>query len=74
MIPEDPRSGRRDGPREGDFIPGAATRQRWVGAARWRSPIVGRSISFGSMLAIAISYAHNESIRWAILHLSLIHI
>lgn len=56
-----------DGPREGEFIPGRPAQARWS-ASRWRTPIVTRSISFGSMLAIAISYVHNESIGWAILH------
>lgn len=30
--------------------------------------IVKNGISFGSALAIAISYTHNQSILWAMLH------
>ena len=31
-------------------------------------PMMGRTLSFGSMLAITVSYVQNESIGWAIIH------
>ncbi len=55
-----------DQPRSGEYIPAG---NRWQ-AARLRVirvPAVG-TLGFGSMLAIAISYDHNHSIGWAILH------
>lgn len=58
-------------PRHGEFIPRAEPPQ----ASRWSAqrariiqlPIAG-TLGFGSMLAISISYFHNQSIAWAILH------
>lgn len=62
-----------DEPRSGDYIPGGGqshnpysswqTRVRYVGL-----PTAFRALGFGTMLAIAISYHHNESIGWAIVH------
>lgn len=58
-------------PRQGEFIPRdepsrgspwSAQRARII-----RLPIAG-TLGFGSMLAITISYFHNQSIAWAIVH------
>lgn len=58
-----------DGPRSGEYIPGGRnagagwqTRVQFI-----RVPAI-RAIGFGSSLAIAVSYVHNESIGWAIVH------
>ena len=55
-------------PQQGEFIPGSSTRQRWSANRSFNLPFLSRTLSFGSMLAIAISYVQNESIGWAILH------
>lgn len=56
-------------PRSGEFIPGERHRTRWSGVrTRFiQVPAMG-TLGFGSMLAIAISYDHNQSIGWAIVH------
>lgn len=54
--------------RSGDYIPGDRSRQTWQGRAQLIRVPATRALGFGSMLAIAISYSHNESIGWAILH------
>jgi len=36
--------------------------------ARWHKPIIRNGISFGSALAMVLSYAKNGSILWAIIH------
>lgn len=57
-----------DGPRSGEYIPGGGTRTGWQTRVQYiRVPAV-RAIGFGASLAIAISYVHNESIGWAIVH------
>lgn len=59
---------------QGEYIPGkprsGAGRMPGGGARVFAAslPMMGRTLSFGSMLAIAVSYAHNESIGWAIIH------
>ncbi len=56
-------------PRTGEYIPGGS-QQRWQNF-RTRIipvPVATRMFGFGTMLAIAVSYNHNESIGWAILH------
>ena len=57
-------------PISGEYIPGSRSQQAWrsfntrvVGV-----PVAGRMFGFGTMLAIAVSYDHNQSIGWAILH------
>ncbi len=57
-------------PQDGDYIPGRASRERLRAAAArvYYVPGVSHGLGFGSMLAIAISYVHNESIGWAIVH------
>ena len=56
-------------PLTGEYIPGSR-QQSWRGfQTRVVSvPVAGRMFGFGTMLAIAISYDHNQSIGWAILH------
>lgn len=57
-------------PRDGEFIPhGGIPQDSWQrrSARVIRVPFVG-TIGFGSMLAISISYFHNQSILWAIVH------
>jgi hypothetical protein len=55
-------------PRSGEYIPRNGEPSARAGAARLvRVPFVG-TLGFGSMLAISISYFHNQSILWAILH------
>lgn len=57
-------------PRDGEFIPRVSpSPEGWRvrGARVIRVPFVG-TIGFGSMLAISISYFHNQSIIWAIVH------
>ena len=57
-------------PRSGEFIPGSPNQQRWQ-AFQTRviqAPGAGRMFGFGTMLAIAVSYDHNQSIGWAMLH------
>lgn len=58
---------------EGEYIPGNPQQQARAGFARATmfrlyTPLLGRTLSFGSMLAIVISYVENESIGWAIIH------
>lgn len=55
-------------PLDGEYIPGR--RRGWSSTTRmiWYTPVVQRGIGFGSALAITISYVHNQSIGWAILH------
>lgn len=57
-------------PRSGEYIPGSAQPQGgWqVFNTRIIRVPTFRAFSFGSMLAITISYVHNQSIGWAILH------
>ncbi len=56
-------------PRSGEYIPGGSgPQQGWQGRARYIRVPAFRALGFGTMLAIAISYTHNESIGWAILH------
>ncbi len=55
-------------PRSGEFIPGYHRQPTWQARARLIRVPATRALGFGSMLAIAISYTHNESIGWAILH------
>lgn len=55
-------------PRSGDYIPGDRSRHNWQSRVRLIRVPATRALGFGSMLAIAISYAQNESIAWAILH------
>lgn len=57
-------------PRAGEFIPGSRSQQQGWRAFNTRIIRVPtyRAFSFGTMLAIAISYAHNQSIGWAIVH------
>lgn len=61
---------------EGEYIPG---RRRSGAGGAWSTgprarlftaslPIMARTLSFGSMLAITVSYVQNESIGWAIIH------
>lgn len=59
-----------DNPRTGEYIPGGSQRQGWQAfSTRFIPiPVATRMFGFGTMLAIAISYTHNESIGWAILH------
>ena len=67
LDPYDPRNG-RDAPRDGEFIPGDRSRARGgFGVRTIRLPATG-ALGFGAMLAITISYCHNPSIGWAILH------
>lgn len=56
-------------PRSGDYIPGARSAHgNWQTRVQFiRVPAI-RAIGFGSSLAIAVSYVHNESIGWAIVH------
>lgn len=58
-------------PRSGEFIPRQAPPQvsAWTAqrAQIVRLPFVS-TLGFGSMLAISISYFHNQSIAWAVLH------
>lgn len=57
-------------PQAGEYIPGARSqRQGWRGfnTRVIRVPTYS-AFGFGTMLAIAISYVHNQSIGWAILH------
>lgn len=57
-------------PRHGEFIPREEQPGRWSAQQRARVirlPIAG-TLGFGSMLAITISYFHNQSIAWAIVH------
>ena len=61
---------------EGEYIPGrrqAGGGRAWTSGPRARlfaasMPMMGRTLSFGSMLAITVSYVQNESIGWAIIH------
>lgn len=57
-------------PLTGEYIPGNRSQAGWRGMqTRFVAvPVAGRMFGFGSMLAIAISYVHNQSIGWAILH------
>jgi hypothetical protein len=57
-------------PHTGEYIPGNRSQQAWQGFRTRivRVPMAGSTFGFGSMLAIAISYVHNQSIGWAILH------
>jgi hypothetical protein len=56
-------------PRSGDYIPGGrGTASGWQTRVRYIGVPAIRAIGFGSSLAIAISYVHNESIGWAIVH------
>lgn len=57
-------------PITGEYIPGDRTRSGWQGFQTRviGIPVATRMFGFGTMLAIAISYTHNESIGWAILH------
>ncbi len=55
-------------PRSGEYIPGNRSQQSWQGRARLIQVPATRALGFGAMLAIAISYDHNQSIGWAILH------
>jgi hypothetical protein len=57
-----------DGPRSGEYIPGRGAPGSWQTRVRYISVPAIRAIGFGSSLAIAISYVHNESIGWAIVH------
>ncbi len=57
-------------PRSGEFIPGAQQQARGWRVFNTRIvqvPTFG-AFSFGTALAIAISYVHNQSIGWAIVH------
>lgn len=56
-------------PRAGEFIPGSRQQAGWRGfnTRIIRVPTY-RAFSFGTMLAIAVSYVHNQSIAWAIVH------
>ena len=50
-------------------VPDDAWKKKWWTVKRWHGPAVIRTgVSFGSALAMVISYARNESILWAILH------
>lgn len=56
-------------PLTGEYIPGA----RQTSWQRFNTrvvtvPVAGRMFGFGTMLAIAVSYVHNQSIGWAIVH------
>lgn len=61
---------------EGEYIPGnrrPGSGKAWASGPRARLfsaslPMMGRTLSFGSMLAITVSYVQNESIGWAIIH------
>ncbi|HEY0973163.1 MAG TPA: hypothetical protein VGE57_01570 [Solimonas sp.] len=64
----DPHRSSHQGARNGDYIPGDRTQQAWRQRVRLIQLPAVRALSFGSMLAIAISYVHNQSIGWAILH------
>jgi hypothetical protein len=56
-------------PRSGDYIPGGRGAQAgWQTRVRYIAVPAIRAIGFGSSLAIAVSYVHNESIGWAIVH------
>lgn len=56
-------------PRSGEYLPGDRSRpQGWQSRVRYIGVPAFRALGFGTMLAIAISYVHNESIGWAILH------
>lgn len=56
-------------PRTGEYIPGNPTAAPgWQQRVRLIQVPATRALGFGSMLAIAISYEHNQSIGWAILH------
>ena len=60
-------------PIRGDYIPGQSGQNqhgRWqsAGVRIVRLPLFGGTLGFGSMLAITVSYNHNESIGWAIVH------
>lgn len=57
-------------PITGEYIPGSRQRRQWQGFQPRviGIPVATRMFGFGTMLAIAISYTHNESIGWAILH------
>lgn len=56
-------------PRVGEYIPRDRNRSTWGGPGTRiiRVPAFG-ALGFGTMLAIAISYVHNQSIGWAIVH------
>ena len=55
--------------RTGEYIPGSRPEQGWQSFRTRIVSVPARStFGFGSMLAIAISYVHNQSIAWAILH------
>lgn len=57
-------------PKSGEYIPGSRSQQAgWRGfnARIIRMPTYS-AFGFGTMLAIAISYVHNQSIGWAIVH------
>jgi hypothetical protein len=58
------------GPRSGDYIPGdrSGPSSGWQQRVRYVQVPMTRAFGFGTMLAIAISYDHNQSIGWAILH------
>lgn len=60
-----------DEPRSGEYIPRQGTSQGgpWGGprAQVIRMPFFS-TLGFGSMLAISISYFHNQSIAWAVVH------
>jgi hypothetical protein len=56
-------------PRSGEYIPGSERTAGWrVFDTRIIRVPTYRAFSFGTMLAIAISYVHNQSIGWAIVH------
>lgn len=57
-------------PITGEYIPGSRSQQGWrnFNTRFVAVPVAGRMFGFGTMLAIAISYVHNQSIGWAILH------
>ena len=42
--------------------------QRRMAKDHWKRPFVSGGLSFGSALAMILSYARNESILWAIVH------
>lgn len=57
-------------PKAGEYIPGDRSRQagwRMFNTRIIRVPTYS-AFGFGTMLAIAISYVHNQSIGWAIVH------
>ena len=56
-------------PRSGDYSPGDRNQAHgWQQRVRLIRVPATRAIGFGTMLAIAISYEHNQSIGWAIVH------